>query len=151
MCLRDRVRRTDDFAVDVEALDELFLEAAEQMDVFCFLAREFQERAGAVVLAVDVGPRVVEHEGQDEFLDQTEDRQIGVAADLVQHAFFGGREEIHLFDAREAFGHERFREIERLAFADQVFDAPGDALGAAEHVLEIVVVGHGCFLRLVSQ
>ena len=146
--LGHRLGRTDDLARDRKALGELLLEAAEELDVLGLLAGEFQIGAGAIVLAVDVGARVIEHEGQDEFLDQAEDRKIGVAANVIERALLERRQEVQRRDAREVLGHERLGEIERLAVADQILDPPGDALGTGENVLEIVVMTHLVFLSL---
>ena len=45
------------------------------------------------VVAVELRPRVVEDEGQDELLHQAEDVEVGVAADLVERAPLVGRQE----------------------------------------------------------
>jgi hypothetical protein len=66
----------------------------------------------------DEGSRMVEDERQNELFDHAEDRQIGVAADLVQHALLNRRQKRQFFGAGEAFRHERLGEVERLAFAD---------------------------------
>ena len=51
---------------------EQAVELAEQMDVLGFLAGEVEQGADAMVVAVQLRPGMVEHERQDELLDQAE-------------------------------------------------------------------------------
>ena len=82
--LGHRLGRADDGAGRAEARLELLLEALEQVDVLGLLARELQEGAGPRVVRRQPRPGVVEQEGQDEFLDQPEEVEVAVAADLVE-------------------------------------------------------------------
>ena len=73
-----------------EAALELLAEALEQLDVLGLFAGELQQRAHAVVVRLKLRPGMVEHEREDELLDQAEDAEVGVAADLVQSALLVG-------------------------------------------------------------
>ena len=63
--------RTDHRAGHAETGRKLDAEAVEQMDVLGLLTGELS-RARTDVVAVELRPGMVEHEGQDEFLDQSE-------------------------------------------------------------------------------
>ena len=54
---------------------------------------------------------MVEQEGQDELLDQTELVEIAVAADLVQQQLLERRQAVERGDAGERLGHERLVKI----------------------------------------
>ncbi len=73
-------------------------------------------------------PRVVEHEGQDELLDEAEHVEVAVAADLVERQPLAGPQEVEPLDAGERLRQERLREVEPLVAADQVLDPPVDPL-----------------------
>src|SRR5262249_25530811 len=123
---------------------ELVAEHLEELDVLGFLAGEGEQRARLLVVAGEPRPRMVEHEGQDELLDQAEDAEIGMAADLVQRALLGGRGKAGLPAARQALGHDRPREVEPLAVAHDVLDPPADLLRGGEHgIVAVVVIVHG--------
>src|SRR5690606_41542148 len=62
-------------------------------DVLGLLARELEQGAGPRVVREEHRPHVVEDEGQDELLDQPEDAQVGVAANLVERAGLRRRQE----------------------------------------------------------
>jgi hypothetical protein len=47
-----------------------------------FLTGKLQQKPRPVVIAVELRPGMVEHERKDEFLDQTEQTEIVVSADL---------------------------------------------------------------------
>ena len=66
---------------------ELLAEAPEELDVLGLLAGEPQQRAHPTVVGVQLRPGVIEHERQDELLDQPEQAQVAVTADLVERAF----------------------------------------------------------------
>ena len=68
---RDLPRRSDDVAVHAEAVLERDPEPAEQVDMLGLLAGELQEGADPAAVAVQMRAGVIQHEGQDELLDQT--------------------------------------------------------------------------------
>ncbi len=82
----DRLGRADHLAFDREAADERFVEALEQMDVLGFLAGEIEQGADPPVVVAQHRPRMVDQERKDELLDDPEDAQILVRADLVEDA-----------------------------------------------------------------
>src|SRR3982751_6886170 len=71
----DRFRRTDHPALDRKASHERLLEALEQMNVLGFLGSEIEDRADAPVVAEQLRARMIHQEGENELLDDAEDRQ----------------------------------------------------------------------------
>jgi hypothetical protein len=98
--------------------------------------------AHARVVAGQPRPRVVEHERQDELLAQAEHAEVGVAADLVEHALLARGQERELARAGERLRHERPPEVERPPRAHHVVEVPVDALRGLEGVCECVSVFH---------
>ena len=132
----DRRCRADHLDRRAEARQEGFAEALEEMDVLCLLGRELQQGAVAPVVGAEFGPGMIHHEGQDEFLDQAEDVEIFVAADLVEGQALGRREAGNVRRARQRLGHEGAGEVEHAARTDQVLDAPVDAFGSGQGIAE---------------
>src|SRR5262249_3304793 len=62
---RYRLRRPDGLAWRRKSFLELSCELFEQLDVLGFLAGEPQKRSRPIVVFVQMGPRVVHHEGQN--------------------------------------------------------------------------------------
>src|SRR5215510_3555478 len=139
--LRDRLGRSDLLARRAEALLEFLTEAPEEMDVLGLLRGELEKCPRRVGLAVELWPRVVEHERQDELLYEAEDVQIAEAADLVEGQLLALAQERQWLDARERLRHERLREVEPLVPADQILDAPFDSLRRLQRPLVRVSVG----------
>ena len=80
----DLLRRTDDLAAAAEPALELLAEALEELDVLGLLAGEAEQRAHPTGVGVQLRAGVIEDEGQDELLDQPEEAEVAVAADLVE-------------------------------------------------------------------
>ena len=95
------------------------------------LARELQERPAARIVGREPGPSVVEQERQNELLDQAEEIEIAVAADLVEQQLVA-RRQVESGGARQGVRHERLVEVETLVAADDVLDLPVDALRGRE-------------------
>src|SRR6185503_2021314 len=85
---------------------------------------------------------VIEHEGQNELLDQPENAQIGVSSDLVEQPLLVFRKKVERRNACETLRHERTGEVQCLLAADEIFDPPRHPLGLFEKILEIVIVAH---------
>ena len=79
-------RWTDDLAFDRKAADERLVKALEQVDVLGFLAGEIEDRPDPPVVVRQMRPRMIEEERQDELLDDPEDAEILMRADLVEDA-----------------------------------------------------------------
>src|SRR5262245_3988193 len=77
-------RRTDRVAFDRKSLVKLSRKGLEQLDMFRFFAGELQECADAIIVLIERWANMIEHERQNEFLDQTEDLQIRMSFDLVK-------------------------------------------------------------------
>ena len=93
------------------------------------LRGEPEQRAHGVGVAVKLRARVIEHERHDELLDEAERVQIADGRGSGSApAARAGSGNVQRLDARERLRHERLREVERLVAADQVLDAPVDAL-----------------------
>ncbi|MCG3161789.1 MAG: hypothetical protein JMDDDDMK_03003 [Acidobacteria bacterium] len=144
--LSDGFRRADYSAFVAEAALKLFTEAFEEVDVFGLFARELQQRAHAIIVAMKLRAGVIQHERQDELFHQTEDAQVSGASYLIERALFVCAQKAQRLHARQRFRHKRFREIEPLVVADDVFDAPVDLLGVGQRrsirVAALAVFGH---------
>ena len=88
----DRLGRADHLALDREAAHEGGVEALEQMDVLGFLAGEVEQGADAPVVLAQLATRMIEQEREDELLDDAEDREILMRADLIEDALLLGVE-----------------------------------------------------------
>src|SRR5262249_14184575 len=111
-------------------------EALEELDVLGLLGRELEQRARAEVVPREARARVVEHEGQDELLDQAEGVEVAVAAGLVLEQALARGEERERLDAGQRLRQEGTREVERVAGTDQVLDLPARlAQGIAQRAL----------------
>ena len=110
---------------------ELLAEALEEVDVLRLLAREREQRADAVVVAVELRPRVVEHERQDELLHEAEHVQVAVAADLVEGQLLLAASGTRAARPAPATRAGTAGEVEPLVAADQVLDPPVDLSEAA--------------------
>ena len=122
--LSDFLSRTDRFAVRYETRLELFRKLLEQMNVLGFFPGELQERARAIVVFIQMRPHVIEHERQNELLDDAERVEISVAANLVEQDLLFRVEKSQRLHPGQRLGHERFCEIEAFVAADDVFNAP---------------------------
>src|SRR6187551_3552851 len=122
--LADVLSWADGFAVRHEALLEFNGKVSEQLDVLRLLARELQQCASPIVILVQVRPHMIQHERQNELLDEAECVEIAVAPNLVQQNLLCAGEKIHRTCSRQRVGHERLPEIESLVTADNVFDSP---------------------------
>jgi hypothetical protein len=127
-----RLRGTDHRAGRPEAPLELRAEALEELDVFGLLSGELEQRPHAVVVAGEPGPRVVQHEGQDELLDEAEQAQVRVGADLVEGSPLGRQQELERPHPRQGLGQERPAEVQGPGLAEDVLDAPGDPFRGGE-------------------
>ena len=108
----DRLGRADRLAGRSEGLGEALVEELEEVDVLGFLAREIEQGADPVVVAVQLRAGMVEHEGEDELLHQAEYGQIFVAANLVEDALLVVAQEGDRRGAREGFRQEAAAEVE---------------------------------------
>src|SRR5262249_27778180 len=94
--LGHRLARTDDVAFRAEAFIERLGEAMEELYVLRLLAGEFDIGPNPIVV-VHHRLRLAQHERQNELLDQAEDAQIGVSADLIEKPLLARREKIEPF------------------------------------------------------
>ena len=141
----DLLGRTDHGAGRAEARLELALEGAEQVNVLGFLAGEAQSARVRRSSLAQQRPRMVEHERQDELLDQAEGVEVAVGADVVQLEPPLGIEEVERAGAGERLGHERLAEVEAALAADDVLDAPVDLLGGCQRLgVGETMRGGGC-------
>ena len=108
----------------IEALLEFGRERFEQLDVFGFLAGKMQECSGAVVVDIQLRAHMVEHERQNEFLDQAECIEIAVTSYLVEQDLFLARQKVQRVQPGQRFGKKWPREVQALVSADKVFDSP---------------------------
>jgi hypothetical protein len=81
---RYRLRGPDRLAAVAEARVELRPEPLEELDVLGLLARKLDERPCPVAVAGQPRPRVIQHERQDELLDEPEHNEVAKSSDLVQ-------------------------------------------------------------------
>src|SRR5687768_12394161 len=85
---------------------------------------------------------MIEHERQDELLDQAEDAQIFVPADLIERAPLRGIEAGRRLGAGKSLRQEVAAEVELGAFGKDLLDLPGRAHRCREDLTEIVIVKH---------
>ena len=78
-CSRDLGRRSDYVTAAAEATLELLAEPAKELDVLRLLACKREERPDSHFVVVEQRAGVVEHERQDELLDQAEYVEVAVA------------------------------------------------------------------------
>src|SRR5262249_40588703 len=140
-CARNCFRRTDDGAVHAESTSKFIAELFEEVNMFRFFSRKFQERAGSMVVLAEIRPGMIQYEWENEFLDQTENAQVRMTPDLVQLKTLGSCEKVELIRPRQGFRHEWPAEVEPLISADDVFDPPVDFLGGLECPLICVAAG----------
>jgi two-component system NtrC family sensor kinase len=138
----DRFGRADHRAGRAEAVGEELVEAPEQMEVLGFLAGEIEKRPDAIIVAAQLRPGEIEHEWQDEFLDQPEQPEIFVSANRVEDQPLAIVEKGGGISAGQAFRHEAPREVERGAARKNIIKRPGTALGRGKHVPEVEIVVH---------
>src|SRR5262249_43090366 len=74
-----------------EAFRELFPEALEELNVFCFFTRKLEQRPHPVIVSLQLLSRVVHDERQDELFHQSEDAKVSVAADLIENSLLVSR------------------------------------------------------------
>ena len=138
----DRVRRTDDLALDRKAADERLVEALEQMDVLGFLAGEVEHRPDPPVVVRQMRTRMIEHERQDELLDDPEDREVLMRADLIEDALLERVEAVERRRPGQALRHEVAREVEFLVLAQDVVELPLRTERRSQRRLIVEVVVH---------
>src|SRR5678816_2438015 len=109
--LGDRFGRSNDFAGAAEGLEEVLAKAFEEVDVLGLFACKFQEGTHASIVSVKRGPRVIEHERQDELFDKTEDVQVVVASDLIENASLLRGKEGERLHASQGFRQKRLAEV----------------------------------------
>src|SRR5262249_40257124 len=119
---RNLIRRPDDRARYAEDALELLTEAFEEVNVFRLLARELQQGARPVIIALQLRTGVIHDERQNELLDQSENSEIRMSSDLVQRPSFDLSQESHPLHARQRLRHEHPCVIESLIASDDVFD-----------------------------
>src|SRR5215831_20879894 len=125
-CTCDLRGRSDRVARRRKALLELCDKLSEQMNVLRFFPSELQERPSPILVAVELGTRMVEHERYDELLDQSECVEIAVSPNLVQYTLFLVCQEIDRVHAGQRLGQKWPCEVQPLVAANNVFDAPSD-------------------------
>src|SRR5262249_46483991 len=113
----------------------LLAKAFEEVDMFRFFACELQQRAHAIVISLKLRSGVIHQKWENELLDQTENREVGMPSDLVQRPLFGGTQKIEWLHSRQRLGHKRFREIKLLIAANDVFNTPVDLLRSGQRRL----------------
>src|SRR6185369_992199 len=134
--------RADDLALDREAADESRVKALEQVNVLGFLVREIEDRADAPVVAQQMRARMIHQEREDELLDDPEDRQIGVRADLVEDALLERVEPVEHRGSGKAFRQEVARKVEILVLAKDVVELPLGTQRRRQRRLVIEVMEH---------
>jgi hypothetical protein len=105
------------------------------------LTHELQKGRGAIIVFVQGRTNVIEHKGDDKFLDNHKYRQICVAADLIKDPFLVVVEKRELFNSSQRFGHEPLCKIEFLIAADNVLNTPINLLRRGERFPVIVSTG----------
>ena len=65
-------------------LEKIRAKPLEEVDVFGFFAGEVQECSNAGIVAAQHGARVIQDEGQDEFLNQPERVEIIMSSNLIE-------------------------------------------------------------------
>src|ERR1051325_4607459 len=125
-----------------EAFFELALKALEQLNVLGFFAGKLQKSSHRIIVTMNLMPRVIDDERQNELFHQSKDAQIRVAPDLIQQQLLfivQKRESLH---AREALRHERLRKIEPLSATDNVLNAPANRFRRCQSRLICVTMIH---------
>src|SRR5215468_12434041 len=143
--LGDGAGRADEQTFRPKPIFKLLAEMFEEVDVFGLFGGESQEGPHAIIVALQLLARVIEHEGQDELFDQPEGAEVVEAADLIQLQLFGWRQEAEFLHPRERFRHEWLGESEPLVAANDVFEAPVRLLRSGQRFL-IAVTWFGRFL-----
>src|SRR5215471_16997098 len=143
--LGDGAGRADEQTFRPKPIFKLLAEMFEEVDVFGLFGGESQEGPYAIIVALQLRTRVIEHEGQNELFDKTEGAEVIEAANLIQLQLFGRRQEAEFLYPRERFRHEGLGEAESLVAADDVFQAPVRFLRSGQRFL-IAVMWFGRFL-----
>src|SRR5262245_40998144 len=133
---------TDKVALVAEACFEFLAEALEKVNVLRLLAGKLEQSTDLVVVSRELRPRVVNHVGKNEFLDEAKHGQIFMAADLIQSPLLGLCEKGKLLGLRQRRRHERLSEIEPFLASNNVFHSPADPLGGFERPLVTVITLH---------
>src|SRR5262245_13947538 len=69
----DRLRWANHETHGAKPVFKFLSETLEQLDMLRFLAGELQQRAHSVIIALKLWPGVVQYEGENELLDESED------------------------------------------------------------------------------
>lgn len=138
---RDRLRRADDLAGHAEARGEGRMEAPEQVNMLRFLGRELEERPDAFILAAHIAPHLVEHEGEDEFLHETEDRKIFVPPYVIEGQPLGVAQPRDRAGPGQRLGQEGPGKIEPGAFGQHILQLPWGPIADGKHrgVIEVMI------------
>src|SRR5205823_2314511 len=99
------------------------------------------ERPDLDGVAVHGRAGLIEHERQDELLDEAEEIEIAVAANLIEQELLARIEGGDAGDARERLGKEGFGEVELLVAADEILHLPVDLERIIERRFVAVAVG----------
>src|SRR5215475_4856255 len=82
------LRRADELTLATETFLELLTKAFKEVNMLGFLAGESQQGPDPVVVAGELRPSMIHHVGENEFLDQSEHREVFMSADLVEGYLF---------------------------------------------------------------
>src|SRR5262245_54803599 len=130
-------------ALVAEASFEFLAEALENVNVLRLLAGKLERSTDLVAVSGELRPRVVNHVGKNEFLDEAKHGQIFMAADLIQSPLLGLCEKGKLLGLHQRRRHERLSEIEPFLASNNIVYSPADPLGGFERPLVTVIILHG--------
>ena len=63
-------------------------------------ASELKHRPHAIVV-IEIGVRVIKHERKDELLNQSEQVEIAMSANVIEHQIFSRGQKVERFDPRQ--------------------------------------------------
>src|SRR4030095_8671011 len=96
-------------ALAAETRFEFLPEALEKVNVLRLFAGKLEQSPDAIIVSRELRPRVVNHVGKNEFLDEAKHGQIFMAADLIQSPLLGLCEKGKPLGLRQRGRHERLR------------------------------------------
>ena len=108
-----------------EAIFKLLSKTFEELNVFGFFAGKLQQRAHAIIVAVQLRTSMVQDKRQDELFYEAEDAEVSIASDLVKNSFlFAASRNVSGSIWASDSGMKGLRKVETFLAADDVFNAP---------------------------
>src|SRR5450432_2474263 len=109
--LRDCLCRAYQLGFDRESLGKFLRKALEQLLMLSFFLGEGEQRAHAVLVAVNFVLRPFQGKRKDELLDQTKQVQVRSTADLVEEQLLSSVQSLDVRDAGKRIWQEGFAEV----------------------------------------